>query len=332
MEVRETDRAEWESQMEGFAPSPFLSPCYLECIRTDTLIPIYLTFRVDGEIIGGTSGIVEHLSNPILRYLGLFKKATFYTGPCVHENYNEYDVSEALIEYLVKEGFTKFIDLGYDISGKPESRIGYKVHLYEVYVIDLDAPWETVKKRMSQSINRKIKKSEKAELAFHLSNDPKQVEDLYRLMKSTASIRESRNLGEYLWDFIPYIDKEVMCKMVDNGCATLGCVKKGDEILSMMFSIHYKAKGTAMFMGTTQIGYDLGANARSILGAMEHFQSNGCKSINLGANPVVGRDGLIQFKTGFGARPAEAWRIVSPVIATGWRKGLYELNRILRSG
>ena len=314
--VEETN--DWNDTSSKYDHSPFLDEKFLEAFKNDILNPTYLIFKENGKVIGGIAGLEYYPDIHVLRKMKIFKSLTFYTGPFLTKGKIYKDCWKKLIQYIKNEGYSKMKIIGFDISKKPYSHIeGFRIKKNLEFIINLDDEWDNINKKIRKDIKRKIRKAQQAGLSYMISNDPKMVDTLDELIDQTVEFRKKRGLTDFKKDYIPYLDDQVMKKQIKNGIAHFFYVNSDEGILSIRYLINNESQAYGLYIGTTERGYELGANTYNYYKTMEYLWELGIKSYNLGGTPRMAKEGLVQYKLGLGAIPMETWSLFSPIIKEG---------------
>jgi len=327
--IERPDPDGWADRMEGRNITPLLSRAFLEALRSERLEPIYLLLYDGDDLVGGISGLVDYGKNRWNQVLKLFKNVTLYSSH--HPIRQDLNVIGDLTSYFQSRGYSRIVNMGYDhavkMGPKPD---GFHYYRNEELVVDLDRSWEIIESSMKRDMKRKMKKAQKADLAWGMSDDPEMVEVLFEMMEGTKEARESRGYHHFIRQYIPLVTKEVMKEQIRTGASCLSYLKQEDEIVCIKFYTRKGERAFAMYIGTSAKGYELGANALIYLRDMEHLHRTGCKVLNLGGLPKEGREGLRRFKEGLGADPTFSWSFVSPILLKGFKRFVFDLNKKLQ--
>ena len=328
MVIRNVEPSEWDDILTKNSHSPYLSSKYLEPISNKRLKPIFLVLMDDENIIGGISGISEYSNNYIVRTMNLFKSVTFLSAPFLLEDKKNMEFWKELIEYLKKQGYCKFKMMQYDSIIKPDiQEIGFRFYKYDQYVIYLKDDWPIIKRKFNKGIRNNLNRAKRAELRFHISNDPKLLKDLFQLNDETAESRRKRGYSIFYRNLIPHLDNRVMRGQLENNIAYFGYLELDDMIISIQYFIRSGDRAYGILSGNNELGYKIGANAYNIYCIMEHLWKTGCKIYNLGGSTKEGMEGLIRFKKGLGAVEVQTWSVFSPLFIKGLPRSLYNTYR-----
>ncbi len=323
----ENDQNTWKRIINDKDISPFHSPLFLEPIKNEFLRPLYLKIYLEGELVGGISGLTIHSKNKLIKKMNLLKQAVFYSGPFFTRECPSENLANALYDFLKKEGYSKFIIRGFDNECKlnfPEKDFYSDVH--DDWIINLNEGYDSYWKKIRKRGKAKISKANRNNLIFKISNDPDDVKTLFLLLDETRKSREERELDEYIRNNVPFVGEDVIRKQVLNGIGRLAYITNGDEILSMQYFICHNKRSFGIYIGTNKLGYELGANAKVFCDLAKVLVDEGISYYNIGhTSEGPGRDGLVFFKSGIGAEKTDCYAYASPVMRG---KVLRHVNKI----
>lgn len=304
LEVREESRLrEWEGLLRSFGATPFFAPSWLECFRTRHRTPVYLRFVSNGTTIGLAAGLRNEPSNPLLKKF--FRILFFYSGPVVVDADQGLarDCLEKLIGYASANKYTHIkleswdspCALNFDgLAFKPSTR--------REYVLDLRPSLAELRKNMKNRM-RDVRAAESNGLTFHEGGSPEILDDLMSLLEETKSVRLAKNYQNYSYFYISYLDQDALHRLFKNGILKAFYVKKQDDVLSVTVDAVHHRRAYGLFVGTSQAGYKLKANAFIQFKTIEKFKNEGIEFYNFGGVPSdSSAKGLVFFKTSFGAR------------------------------
>ncbi len=328
----EKDLNNWDDLTSKGRASPFHSSRFVEALRVKGVEPIYLKIHDDEKIIGGVSGVVEKSRYKLIERFNQFKTAVFFSGPFFLMEYSNKDASEGIVRYLRKNGFVNFRYMGYDTSCMLElGDKSFESKVNDEWIINLDGGRESFKKGLRRRIRQKVRKANKENLKFNISDDPDLVDVLDNLLDETAEFRSRRNLDEFKKYYMRFMDKQVMAEQISNGIGHLAYVSRDDEIFSMAYYIFENFRSFLIFIGTSETGYDNGANAKLLHDTTETLIDQGCNLFNLGSTrDGPGKEGLIFFKKGLGAQYSETWTMVSPFLRGNILKYMTDINKLFK--
>ncbi|HDH05170.1 MAG TPA: GNAT family N-acetyltransferase [Nitrospirae bacterium] len=298
-----SDTCEWESDLNRFEPSPFITPQWLEAVRNPTRIPVYLNVRLANETVGKMAGLKIEAS--CFRKRHLF----FYSPPCVHDSNREITglIINELVKYAVTNRFNRLIVRSYDSpSVFASNNKEFEIITDDEYIIDLTQSMEEIQKGFHRRSSRlQVKKAQKNGAVFYEGRSPDLIDKLVLLLNKTRSIRLSKGYEDYSYFYLPYMEESTLHKTLENGLASIFYVKIGDSISCIIFALTYGKRAYAALIGTSSKGYQLGLPAFMNYFTMKRLKELGFESYNLGGVPddsSKSKPGLIFFKTSLGAK------------------------------
>ena len=307
--VEETNLNNWENYLKEFSSTFFLSSPFLEALRDKRLIPLYLRFECEGKNVGLLSGLSILPIKSFLRKI--YSPLFFYSGPLVIGNDKELinRCMSELFEYAVQKKYSHLMvesrDYTYDINF--ENKLFNKLKR-EAYIIDLKDEWESIKKKMRPFVPRQVRKAERHELTFHESNSDQIVDEVIKLMKKTKSVRLSKGYIDYNYFYIPYLNKMTLKKMVNNKAVRGFYVQLKDKIISAQLIAAYNKRAYALFVGTDDEAYKLGASNFIYFNIIKQLKAEDYEYFNIGG---IAKDSsysnMFFAKTSLGAEKHWCW-------------------------
>jgi hypothetical protein len=307
--IEESNIYNWENYLKEFSSTFFLSSPFLEGLRDNRLIPIYLRFECNGKTVGLISGLSVL---PVKTFLKkIYNPLFFYSGPVVLGNDRELikKCMSELYNYAVEKKYTHLIlesrDYPYEINF--ENKLFDKARREE-YIIDLKDDWGTIKKRMRPFVPRQARKAERNELTFHETNSCKIVDDLISLMGKTKSVRLSKGYADYNYFYLSYMNKITLKKMFENKALRGFYVQLNDKIVSALLLASYNKGAFALFVGTDAKAYKLGASNFIYFNIIRQLKSEDYEYFNIGG---IAKDSsylnMFFAKTSLGAQKRWCW-------------------------
>jgi hypothetical protein len=161
---------------------------------------------------------------------------------------------------------------------------------------------EDLKRKMKKRMTE-VRTAEKNNLLFDESGSVNIIDTLVPLLDETKSIRLLKNYENYSYFYIPWLDKRILYKLVENKTIRIFYVRKQDEILSISAELVSGKKAYGLFIGTNQVGYKLKANTLINFKVIEKLKSEGVELYNFGGvSSDSSSKGLAFYKTSFGAK------------------------------
>ena len=165
-------------------------------------------------------------------------------------------------------------------------------------VLDLDQPEEEILKNASQGFRRKLRKAEKNEIKIETTQDPKIIEDYYKL-----ELKHAERQG-YVPFSKSFLEKQFAAFFKENE-AIMYIARKDNEILAMNFMIFYGNEASYHYGVSSDLGTKYSAAPLLHMEAMREARKRGIKRYNLWG--IVGTDetshrfyGVSEFKRSFG--------------------------------
>ena len=298
--VEESNLQRWDESLSTFSAAPFISAAWLEAFRTSTHIPIYFRCVFEKQTIAMIAGLILEPSHPLGRKVD--RRLFFFSGPAaVQSDLNT--IMTNLLHYAALHGYTSLDLKSWDYPCEVDLMpLPYK-ESREEYIVDLSGPFSEVQKKIRTMIKRKVKKAQKNGLTFHESHNPDLAVTLISLLEETKSTRLTKGYEDYSYYYMPYINEDVIRKLLLNKCAKICYIKRENNILCAQLIVFSTQRAYYLLGGTNQEGYELGANALVLFHEIENLAHNGYDAFNLGgvANDS-GASGLAFFKESFGAK------------------------------
>lgn len=163
------------------------------------------------------------------------------------------------------------------------------------HVLDLNG--EQLFRNLKSNHKRNIKKAKKAGLEVQIRHDTEACQVHARLIGQSMMRRKSR--GE---DVDASVFVGVIQSFAESGAGTFYQAAKGEEVLSSMLVLTGPKGAYYHSAGTTPEGMKMGASHMLIAHIAEALRDADITRFNLGGTDPD-QEGLIRFKTGFGARP-----------------------------
>jgi hypothetical protein len=313
LEVRkEFDEPKWEEYLRLISSPPFFAPSWIECFENKTRRPIYLHFIAEGKTLGLAAGLSVEPPNVLLRKF--FRMLYFFSGPAVVDADKDWAKMclSKMISFARENRYTHIkvgsLDYPYAIDGKdlPVLQPWWR----KEYIVDLQANPAGLKKKLKKRMTD-VRGAERNGLCFYEGRSPRMLDELLLLLDETKSIRMSKRYKNYAPFYIPYLDKQILYKLLEKGIARIFYVKKQEDILNVELTVAYNGRAYGLLCGTNQMGYQLRANSLLQFNILQKLKSEGFEIYNFGGIPTgPGSRGLALFKTSFGGIEH---------VCTGWR-------------
>jgi lipid II:glycine glycyltransferase (peptidoglycan interpeptide bridge formation enzyme) len=199
----------------------------------------------------------------------------------------------------------QFRSWGAPIAAKIDSpvvTVGTRVE----YVLDLSSGAEEAAKKFRTSARRKLRRASDNKLEFYEDSSPELTRSLIKLLKETQAIRKGRGLSDYEYFYMPFVNADVIERLLREGMAKITWVQKDKKILSAFLLIIDARNAYYLIGGTNKEGYNLNANTYMVAEQIKWLSESGIDELNLGGVPKnTAAAGLHQFKTSMGAEPRD---------------------------
>ena len=294
------DIKKWESGLAEFAYSIFITPQWLEAVKNPERIPVYLDFYLNEKIVGKTAGL--KITRGGLRKQRLFLYA-FPSLSVSGEKTIQHFVSK-LIKYAADNRFNRLTIKSYDRPFVSNLNIkDFLVSDNDEYIIDLTQNMVEIQKGFNKLTMRKVKKAKKNGAVFYEGQSANLLDRLILLLDETKTIRLSKGYEKYSYFYIPFLDKTVLQKTLENGLAKTFYVKTNDTTNCVLLVLTHKGRAYNLLVGANSEAYKLGIPSFIHYSAVIRLKELGIESYNLGSIPDDSSEsGLIFFKTSLGAK------------------------------
>lgn len=307
IEIEETiDLEKWEKEVERLEGSIFFSYKWLNSLRADDKTPIFLLFLDRDNVVGLIGGLVMSLAK------GEHKQILFYSGVVCASNSNQdlFNCKKALMDYAKRNGLSRLIFRSYDDLSFSQIKLKGLIVLKRrtEFTLNLLQNEKRIAQGFSRSFKKQVRKAKQdgAKVKMGCSHDL--LDRLLELIEITYNIRKSKEYGDYTIFVIPFLDRDVMERLLANGLAKLFYVEYKSNIVSMQFVIACNGRIYGLFMGTNREGYSISAPSLVCNEIINYFRKEGYYSYNLGGVPAGEKhDGVRKFKLSMGATPVESY-------------------------
>lgn len=307
IEIEETtDLEKWDKEVERLEGSIFLSYKWLNSLRAEDKTPIFLLFLDRDIVVGLIGGLVVSLAK------GEHKQILFYSGVAFTSNSNQvfFYCKKALMDYAKRNGFARLIFRSYDYLNFGQIKLkGLLVSKRRTeFTLNLRQDKERIAQGFSRSFKKQVRKGKKGGAKVKIGYSGDLLNRLFELIEITYNIRKSKEYGDYTIFVIPFLDRDVMERLLANGLAKLFYVEYKGNIVSMQFVIACNGRIYGLFMGTNWEGYSISAPSLVCNEIINYFREEGYYSYNLGGVPAGEKhDGVRKFKLSMGATPVESY-------------------------
>jgi hypothetical protein len=133
-------------------------------------------------------------------------------------------------------------------------------------------------------------------------SSPDLLNRLLELLNTTQKVRKEKGYGSYSIFALPFIDENVMLKLLQSNAASLYYVKFEEEIVSMIFILKAIGRAYVIYMGTSPRGYKLAAPSLLFYDVAFDLKEKGFYSYNIGGVTIGSKnEGIRKFKLRMGS-------------------------------
>jgi len=301
--VEESDLNDWENHLKKAGGGPFLSAQWLESFRDSKCTPMYFRFLSGSLTVGLAAGLSFEPPHPSLKKI--FRKLFFFSGPAFIQSNPELDKAcvSLLIDYASENNYTHLEMRSYDYPHPIDfEHLSFIKEERDEFIIDLKPEWTDIKKKMRRMVAKQTRKAEGYGLSFLEGRSPVVIEELAALLEQTKQVRLSKGYKDYSCYYMPYVNKAILQKSVENNAGRLFYVKKGTKTISVMVVLTFDYKAYALFIGSDEEAYQLQAPAFLTFSLIKKLKSEGFDYLNLGGVPAdSSKSNIIFTKTSYGA-------------------------------
>jgi lipid II:glycine glycyltransferase (peptidoglycan interpeptide bridge formation enzyme) len=293
----------WERELAYFGGNVFQTAPWLDAFTTKNQKPIYLRFISGEKTVGLVAGLRSQSTHFILRRLT--KRFFLFTGPTV-DNSNQELTQKCLKrfkDYAIQNGYINLYLGSYDVSfALNVKECGFTPLVRREYVIDLKGSIDDIRQRVSRTRRKEINKGEREGLSFFVTDSLPAVKSLVSCLDSTKGRRKERGFNDYSYYYMPYIDQDIIGKLMRANVGKIFEDRKGNEVVSSNFTVIGLTGAYGLLAGSTAVGYKLGASSFILWKIIETLKDQGAEYYNLGGVPQdKSGSGLAIFKRSFGA-------------------------------
>ncbi len=290
----------WNSELEDFRGSVFMTREWLDAVSSAERTPIYLRFVKGREVLAVLGGL------EILNVKKTAKQLFFYSGITAKEQDPEVirKSKMALYEFAKSNNYYRVSMRSYDhTSYVPATLKQFKVKQRTEFITFLDKDKDEIFDKFDADIKRRARKARRDGVVFKSGNSRFLAEKLFDLLDETNNIRRSKGYGKYSYFYLPFFEHKEINKLIDTGYASFYYAEFQDEILGIQFVFNYQGKAYEIFEGTSIKGYKLNAPAFLMCEVTGLLKEMGSYYYNHGGVPgSVKHQGLQKFKEKVGAQ------------------------------
>lgn len=289
----------WDTELEEFGGSVFMTSKWLNIISTQERGPIYLRFIFNGEVIALLGGIELLYSRYNLKQL------FFYSGIATKTKDPELirKCKLSLYEYAKINKYFRIRMRSYDHTSDVQTTLKQFKEIRRIeFITFLDKDKDEIFKNFDSDVKRRAGIAKKKGVILNNSKSISFTEKMFTLLEETKKIRRSKGYEEYDYSYLPFFKGEEINRLVSAGHASFYYAELGDEILSIQFVFECQGKAYEIFEGTTLNGYKMNAPAFMMYEVTGVLKDKGYKYYNHGGVPHgLSHEGLKKFKAKIGA-------------------------------
>jgi lipid II:glycine glycyltransferase (peptidoglycan interpeptide bridge formation enzyme) len=293
------NRVEWSGNLNDFNFSLFITPPWIESVKSDLQRPIYLDFISQGESIAKIAGFSFDTGFTFQR------KLFFYAGPAVRKNMPEAtsdDCIETLVKFTKKNRYARMVLLSYDYKYISACHKNYGFSLRSEFIINLIQDKEIINKNISRNVKRSIKKALNQGYELKETNAEQMLEHLVHLMQETRRIRLSKHYSDYNYFYLPGFTLTSLKNLIKEKAVHFYYIEKYSKILAVQAIIQYNQKAYALFIGVDEEGYKNGVPSFMDYSVVTLLKNNNYEYLNFGGVPTdKTHHGIAHFKEMLGA-------------------------------
>lgn len=294
-DIHQQEEVTWAADLQQFTYSLFLTPEWIESVRKEKAVPIYLNVSFKNEVVGKISGLI--------RECGYLKGCQFYSYASFalkEPNQRLFNLCHALLlKYAVKHRITRIIIGSYD---QQNSLFCQSPHFYTTkrleYLVDL----KREDFHFSKGFRKNARKAQNNGFEIVKSNSEIIVENLVDLLNSTRQHRILKYGVDYNPFFLPGMDEVALRQLVKRKFANLVYASKnGETPSSIQMNLEKGKRIYGLLMGSDDTAYEFGIPSLIDLTIIQQGKETGEKYYNTGGVPVNEENkGLAQYKEAMG--------------------------------
>lgn len=294
----------WDNDLEYHGGSVFLSSQWLEALRSEHRNPVYFIFKAGTE----TKAMIAGLERPV--GTGHNKQLFFFSGIATNspDEVKLRGYKKLLLNYSRQQGYCRVIMKSYDYTNYITSKTDhYNEFKRAECVIDLKKGQKALISNIESETRRLVRKSKRQGVELKHGYSPELVDTLFELMGNTHTTRNNKGYGSYRMYTMPFLDREVILKLLEKKAARLHYAEHQGEIISMQFIVAAAGRAYGIWMGTSQKGYKLWAPSALTYQTIMDYNSMGFASLNMGGVPLgSSNNGVLKYKMNFGPAIVES--------------------------
>lgn len=321
--IYQLEAENWAADLSQFAHSLFLAPEWIESVRKENDIPIYLNISYKNEVVGKISGLIRKFG--YLKGCQFYSYASFALKESNQLLFNEFH--NLLLRFAVKNRISRIIIGSYDQQNSLvcQSKKFYTTKRLEYHV---DLKREDI--HFSKGFRKNARKAQNNGFEIKKSDSESIVEILVGLLNSTRQHRLIKYGVDYNPFFLPGMDEETLKQLVKRKYANLVyATKNGEAPSSIQINLIKDNRIYGLLMGSNDTAYELGIPSLIDLTIIQQGQETADVYYNTGGIPVNEENkGLAQYKEAMGGEKKNVfgattnyltfpYKLLNPIMALG---------------
>ena len=299
---KQENKQGWENDLSNFNGSLFLTCKFLYCLEDDTKKAVFFKFTKESKTVAVLSGLEVPVGNTNMKQL------FFFSGiASIKEKKSELisECKKSLLSFARNNGYSRLLFESYDDI----NFIRIKVKKYktargrEEYVIDLLPEKDHIINGFSNNVRKLANRVKDKGAVFKCGQSKELLEKLFDLLEQTHKERILKGYGEYNPISMPFLDKNMLLKLLQFGFADILYIEFQGKIVCMQYILASSLLAYGLFMGTSKEGYRIGAPSMLMFDSTIFYKEKNFIRFNLGGVPMEKRhQGVKKFKLSMGAK------------------------------
>lgn len=327
---------DWVELIDRFGGNLFHTPQWAESRRSRTSRPLFFQLLGRrGDCCGIALGVEMWSAVPAIGKMS--RQLEFETYPVTLNDSNHllHAMMRHIISHAKKQGFRKVrfnSHLSRTILQRP-GHLGLETRGRLEFIIDLTRSDSRLGAAFSKHHQRKLKKAQKYDLAFHAAQDLAAMRKFRQLQKSSRDRRLAR--GEHMAILKDRFFEELGTRYFAADLGTVFMLTHGGRPVSAAFVAHYGRQAMYMYGGSSDAGFKMDAPVLLFTHIFSRCRARGCTIFNLGGvseeagRPESQSHGLFRFKAGFGGTQRSCQNAIADHLNPSREKLLKMAKRLL---
>ncbi|MBI9061395.1 MAG: hypothetical protein JEZ14_05370 [Marinilabiliaceae bacterium] len=289
------DKESWQKDLDTYEHSVFITPQWIEAVKTNTCLPLYLDFYDSTNKIGKLSGLIINHPKSISRQLYCYSGIAIQNP--IRALYN--NCYSMLYTFSIRKKINRIVIGSYDQPFSlpiqttqffPTERTEFVINLTESIIF-------------GSRFKRNLKKNNASSSSIQKVNHPHTKSDLLSLLLETHAIRQQKKRTKYNPFYLPYWTISSLEKLTKSQNTDIFNTRSLHKVNAAELNIRTATSVFNLLRGADQFAYDNGLPARLGKFMIDYYKERNYKRFNLGGIPS-GPDGenLAIFKKSMGAQ------------------------------